>query len=310
MNGKKHFHESEQGKEHVMITDPFALAKLSTLREYLSRHGFSFKKQLGQNFLIDTSVLEKIVHASEVTDKDGVLEIGPGAGVVTRALSAYAKKVVAVEKDESLRPVLQDTLAECRNVVLRFADVLEIDIRELFSEVFHDCEKVCVVANLPYYVTTPILFHILESQVDVAQIVVMVQKEVADRMTAKPATKDYGVLSVAVQYRAEVSKVTSVSRGCFFPSPNVDSTVVKLAIWGKNKPVQVDDEGRFFKIVRSAFGMRRKTILNALSGGMAISKERCADWLRSADIDPKRRGETLSLHEFSNLSSLYSSSRD
>jgi 16S rRNA (adenine1518-N6/adenine1519-N6)-dimethyltransferase len=290
-----------------MTTDPFALAKLSTLRDYLSRHGFAFKKQLGQNFLIDSNVLEKIVEASGVTDRDGVLEIGPGAGVVTRALSAYAKKVVAIEKDKSLEPVLQDTLAECPNIELRFADVLDVDLVALFQEMFYDCEKVCVVANLPYYVTTPILFHVLESPVHVAQIVVMVQKEVADRMTATPSTKNYGVLTVAVQYRAAVSKVVSVSRGSFFPSPNVDSTVVKLSTWDENRPVQVADEDRFFKIVRSAFGMRRKTILNALSGGMSISKERCGEWLRKAGIDPKRRGETLSLQEFSTVSSLYSS---
>ncbi len=291
----------------MMATDPFALAKLSNLRVILQRHGFSFKKRLGQNFLIDSGVLEKIVRASDVTDLDGVLEIGPGAGVVTRALSAYAKKVVAVEKDESLRPVLDETVSICPNVEIKFADVLNVDLSSLFEQNFHDCRNVSVVANLPYYVTTPILFHVLESPVNVSQIVVMVQKEVADRMTAKPGTKDYGVLSVTVQYRAEVSKVTSVSRGCFFPSPNVDSMVVKLTTYGTHKPVEVENEDHFFRIVRAAFGMRRKTLLNALSSGMAMSKERCEAWLRAAGIDLLRRGETLSLQEFSNLSSLYSS---
>ena len=283
------------------MTNPeLDLTKPSVLKEILGRHGFSFKKQLGQNFLIDRITLERIGDAAEITDEDGVLEIGPGAGVVTRMLAARAKQVVTIEKDESLRPILGDTLADVRNVHIHYNDVLQVDLARVWSEFFSGCRQVSVVANLPYYVTTPILFHILESNVSVAKIVVMVQKEVADRMMAGPGTKDYGVLTVAVQYRAAVRKVTVVKPSSFMPPPTVDSTVVQLSCY-QELPVAVQSERDFFHAVRAAFSMRRKTLLNALAGGLAISKQECQELLSAAGIDPNRRGETLSLSEFAQL---------
>ncbi len=293
-----------------MATDAFALTKLSVLRNLLKRHGFSLKKQLGQNFLVDSNVLEKIANVVRMADLDGILEIGPGAGVVTRVLASQAQKVVAVEKDESLRPVLSDTLGGCVNVDLRFADFLDVDLKTLWVQEFGSCERVGVVANLPYYITTPILFHVLESPVDLAQIIIMVQKEVADRMVAQPGSKDYGILSLSVQYRARVSKVISVGRGCFFPAPNVDSVVVQLTSYGLDKPVKVANEDHLFRIVKAAFGMRRKTLLNALSGGLSVSKERTQEWLTMVGINPMCRGETLSLQDFASLANAYSTQFD
>jgi 16S rRNA (adenine1518-N6/adenine1519-N6)-dimethyltransferase len=268
----------------------------SELKELLYRHGFSFKKQFGQNFLIDERVLSRIVEAAELTARDGAFEIGPGAGVVTRRLARNAKQVVTVEKDRTLAPVLEDSLKGMENVKVVFEDVLETDLEQLWEN-FSDCDKVSVVANLPYYITTPILFHLLDSDIRLANIVVMVQKEVADRMMAEPGTKDYGALSVAVQYRAEVDKVVQVSPGCFLPPPNVESTVVRLRIRSE-PPVKVDNEKLFSEVVRAAFGMRRKTLLNALSAGLSLAKKDCEQMFETLQILPNRRGETLRLEEF------------
>jgi 16S rRNA (adenine1518-N6/adenine1519-N6)-dimethyltransferase len=272
----------------------------SALKELLYRHGFSFKKQFGQNFLIDERVLSRIVEAADLTARDGAFEIGPGAGVVTQRLARNAKQVVTVEKDRTLAPVLEDSLKGMENVKVVFADVLETDLEGLWEN-FSDCEKVSVVANLPYYITTPILFHILDSNIRVTNIVVMVQKEVADRMMADPGTKDYGALSVAVQYRAEVDKVVQVSPGCFLPPPNVESTVVRLRIRSE-PPVKVDNEKVFYEVVRAAFGMRRKTLLNALSAGLSLAKKDCEEMFETLQILPNRRGETLHLEEFAEIS--------
>lgn len=278
------------------------VSKPSLLKPFLAKYGFSFKKGLGQNFLIDAQILSAIAQASEVSDADGVLEIGPGAGVVTQRLADLAKRVIAVEKDASLRPVLAEALESCPNVEVTFADVLDLDLCKLWEK-FADCNDVSVVANLPYYVTTPILFHVFESHVPVRNIVVMVQKEVADRLQAKPGTKDYGALTVTVQYRAEVETVIHVSPGAFIPAPTVDSTVIRM----RCRPVpavEVVNEAMFFRVVRAAFGMRRKTLLNALSAQLPMDKEACARCLELAGIDPMRRGETLSISEFATLSNV------
>lgn len=279
------------------------VSKPSLLKPFLAKFGFSFKKGLGQNFLIDSRILSAIAEACEVTDVDGVLEIGPGAGVVTQVVAPYAKRVIAVEKDNSLRPVLTESLEGLENVEVVYADVLQTDLHELWGK-FADCKRVSVVANLPYYVTTPILFHVLESRLPVHNIVVMVQKEVADRLNAKPGTKDYGALTVAVQYRAEVDTVVRVSPSAFIPQPTVESTVLRMRC--RDVPaVKVRDEDVFFQVVRAGFGMRRKTLLNALSAQLPVSKEACAHCLESTGIDHMRRGETLSIAEFGALADAF-----
>lgn len=281
-----------------MMTDG-PLYKPTVLRDLLLRHGFSLKKQLGQNFLIDGNVLAQIADAADLSVADGVFEIGPGAGVVTEMLAERAKQVVSVEKDESLRPVLAESLRMYSNTQVIFQDVLTADLQNIWETYFSDCQSVSVVANLPYYITTPILFHILESGIAVKAIVIMVQKEVADRMMAKPGGKDYGVLSIAVQYRAAVERVTVVHPNSFMPPPGVDSTVICLHCHSQ-PPVNVEEQD-FFKVVRAAFSMRRKTLLNALASGLGVSKDDVRRLLESAGLDATRRGETLSLTEFAEL---------
>jgi 16S rRNA (adenine1518-N6/adenine1519-N6)-dimethyltransferase len=279
------------------------VAQPSQLKALLARHGFSFKKQLGQNFLIDARILTAIEQAAELTEADGAFEIGPGAGVVTQRIARSAKRVVAVEKDASLASVLDDALAAFPNVEVVFADVLKVDLPDLWTR-FADCRRVSVVANLPYYVTTPILFHVLESGVRPYNIVVMVQREVADRMCAAPGSKDYGALSVAVQYHAEVDKVVRVPPSSFLPPPGVESMVVRLRCRSK-PPVEVLDEATFFRVVRASFAMRRKTLLNTLAGPLGLSKDECARLLDGAGIDGRRRGETLTLDEFAAIANAY-----
>lgn len=277
-----------------------------SLRPILQKHGFVLKKGLGQNFLIDERILDQIVAAAQITPADGVFEVGPGAGTLTQRLAQLAKRVVAVERDESLRPVLQETLADFPQVNVVYEDVLKTDLLALWQH-FADCEQVIVVANLPYYVTTPILFRILEAEIPVSRIIVMVQKEVAARLAAQPGSKDYGALTVTVAMRAQVETVTQVHRGAFLPPPGVDSTVVRLNCY-QRPPVAVRTVDGFRKVVRAAFATRRKTLLNALSAGLQVGKTTVADSLQAAGIAPVRRGETLSLEEFARLTNqLYSS---
>lgn len=278
------------------LSNPFALADPAVLKGLLRRHGFTWKKRLGQNFLIDARVLARLIDAAELRPDDGVFEVGPGAGVVTRLAATRARRVVAVEKDASLRPVLAEVLAGLPHVEVVFADVLKLRLPDVWGR-FHDCAGVKVIANLPYYVTTPILFHLLEAGVRMDSIVVMVQREVAQRLAAAPGSKDYGALSVAVQYRCSVERVLQVRAGAFLPPPEVDSAVVRLRVRGE-PPVAVRDEQMFFRVVRAAFATRRKTLANALTGGLEWSKELCAAVLARAGVDGGRRGETLSLQEF------------
>lgn len=279
------------------------VARLSNLRTILSAHGFQFKKQLGQNFLVDNRILDAIVDAAELSPTDGAFEVGPGAGVVTSRLGEVARKVVAVEKDKSLAPVLESVIGTLPNVDIIFDDVLELNLRETW-ELFSECDRVSVVANLPYYVTTPILFHLLESKLPIHNIVIMVQREVAERLAAPPGGKDYGALSVAVQYYAEVERVVKVPPSSFLPPPNVDSAVVRLRMRA-HPPVQVEDEKLFFRVVRGAFSMRRKTLLNNMTHTFPFSKQECEALLRDVGIEPSRRGETLTLSEFAAIANAY-----
>ncbi|ASS67670.1 MULTISPECIES: 16S rRNA (adenine(1518)-N(6)/adenine(1519)-N(6))-dimethyltransferase RsmA [unclassified Paenibacillus] len=270
-------------------------------KEIIERHGFSFKKSLGQNFLIDPNILNKIVAAAGLDATKGALEIGPGIGALTQQLAREAGKVAAVEIDRRLIPILQEVLEADENVRIVHGDVLEIDLQALFKEQFGEVSGVSVVANLPYYVTTPILMKLLEERLPLENIVVMIQKEVAERMAAKPGTKAYGSLSVAVQYYAVPELVCIVPHTVFIPQPNVDSAVIKLAM--RDKPaVDVADEDFFFRTVQACFAQRRKTIHNNLSSWLGKDKrEELTRILESTGIDPVRRGETLSLQEYASL---------
>ncbi|WP_046216571.1 16S rRNA (adenine(1518)-N(6)/adenine(1519)-N(6))-dimethyltransferase RsmA [Paenibacillus wulumuqiensis] len=275
-------------------------------KEIISKHGFSFKKSLGQNFLIDANILNKIVEAAELTPERGALEIGPGIGALTERLAQQAKAVTAVEIDQRLIPILKDSLSGYSNVNVRHGDILKVDLQELFREDFSGVDKVSVVANLPYYVTTPILMKLLQERLPLDNIVVMIQKEVAQRMAAQPGGKEYGSLSIAVQYYCEPELVCIVPKTVFIPQPNVESAVIRLKL--REQPaVQVEDEQHFFDIVQSSFVQRRKTIANNLktryfTGG---DREQLEQLLASAGIDPTRRGETLSLQEYAVLSKVF-----
>ena len=269
-----------------------------TIRSIQEKFGFTFKKGLGQNFLTSQNVLEEIVDAAEIDS--GVIEVGPGFGVLTSELAKNSDKVVTIEIDERLLDVLEYTLADYDNVKIVNADILKLDLHKLIQEEFGD-EKVSIAANLPYYITTPIITKLLEEKLPLKNIVVMVQKEVALRMAAKPSSKDYGAITVLCQYYTEPSVVTNVPASLFVPPPKVDSAVLQLKI--REKPaVQVQDEKMFFRVVKAAFSQRRKTLLNCLCSNFSFPKEEMSALLEGIGIMPSRRGETLSLQEFADIS--------
>lgn len=279
------------------------IASPKRTKELLQRHGLVLKKSLGQNFLIDTNVLNNIVRAAELDQTKGALEIGPGIGALTQQLAKAAGTVVAVEIDQRLLPLLEETLEAYPNASVVHGDVLKVDLRALLEERFAGCERVSVVANLPYYVTTPILMKLLEDKLPLEHIVVMIQKEVADRMAAPPGGKDYGSLSIAVQYYCDPEIVAIVPHTVFVPQPNVDSAVIKLKVRGR-PPVEVEDEAFFFEVVQASFTQRRKTIYNNLAAKFFTkeTKGRLEQVLRQAGVEPARRGETLSMAEYAALS--------
>jgi len=279
------------------------LTSPSTIRYIMDKYGFRFSKSLGQNFLIDEGTVNRIVANAEVGPNDMVLEIGPGIGVMTQVLAAHAEKVVAVEIDSSLLPVLNETLEGLDNVEVVHGDILDVDVRALLKEHFGD-RKPKVVANLPYYVTTPILMRFLEERLPVSEIVVMIQKEVAERMTASPSTKAYGSLSIAVQYYCEAAVVQKVPPTVFMPQPSVESLVIRLKL--REKPcVELINPDFFFKVVKAAFGQRRKTLLNALSAGLSLPKDRILEVLESVEIAPNLRGEALTIEAFARLANAF-----
>ena len=272
----------------------------------LQKYQFNFQKKFGQNFLIDTNVLDKIISASEITKEDCVLEIGPGIGTMTQYLAESAREVVAVEIDKALIPILEDTLAGYENVTVINEDILKVDINRIVQEK-NQGRPVKVVANLPYYITTPIIMGLFESHVPLKSITIMVQKEVADRMQVGPGTKDYGALSLAVQYYAKPEIVANVPPNCFIPRPNVGSAVIRLTRY-QQPPVQVQDEHRMFALIRASFNQRRKTLVNGLgnAAGLHISKESVAQALEKMGLSPTVRGEALTLEQFARLSNLLS----
>ena len=281
------------------MTENLAIPK-NTI-EIIQKHNFVFRKQFGQNFLIDPRVLDRIVESSGVGPEDCVLEIGPGIGTMTRKLAEFAKKVIAVEIDDNLIPILQETLADLPNVELIHNDIMKVDIKKLAEEQ-NGGRPIHVVANLPYYITTPIIMGLFESGVPLRNVTVMVQKEVADRMQAGPGTKDYGALSLAVQYYSRAEIVANVPANCFMPRPKVGSAVIRLTRF-EEPPVSVADPGLMFRIIRAAFGQRRKTLSNALSGApdLELSKQQAQEAIEAAGFSPTIRGEALTLADFAKL---------
>ncbi len=274
------------------------LTSPKTIRTIAEQFGFTFKKGLGQNFLTSQTVLEEIADAAEI-DGGGVLEIGPGFGVLTQELSKHAKKVVSIEIDERLNDVLDYTLAECENVKIINADVMKTDLPKLIADEFGN-ERISVAANLPYYITTPIITMLLEQKLAINNIVIMIQKEVAQRLNAQPGTKDYGAITLLCRYYTEPEIITTVPAGLFVPPPKVDSAVLKLRILDE-PAVKVKDEAVFFKTVKAAFAQRRKTLLNCLAQAFPMSKPELTELMESIGITPSRRGETLSIEEFAKL---------
>lgn len=272
--------------------------------EILQKYNFNFQKKFGQNFLINTGVLEDIIDAAEVTDEDMVLEIGPGIGTMTQYLCENVRQVIAVEIDTNLIPILKDTLSAYDNVRIINDDILKVDINELARE-YNNGRPIKVVANLPYYITTPIIMGLFESHVPIESITVMVQKEVADRMQAGPGTKDYGALSLAVQYYSKPQIVVNVPPSCFMPQPKVGSTVISLRRH-QQPVVQVEDEKLMFKVIRASFNQRRKTLANGLNnyGGINLTKEQIQQSIEELGVPVNIRGEALSLEQFACLSNI------
>ncbi len=280
------------------------LASPSKTIEILKKYDFRLQKKFGQNFLVDTNILEKIVDAAGITKEDCVLEIGPGIGTMTQYLAKRAGKVVAVEIDRALIPILKDTLSDCGNVIIVHNDILKTDISRIVWE--HNGGKpLKAVANLPYYITTPVIMALLEQEAPIKSITVMVQKEVAERMQAGPGTKDYGALSLAAAYYASAKIVANVPPSCFIPKPNVGSAVVCLEKY-ENPPVKVEDRQFLFALIRAAFNQRRKTLVNALSNAkqLTVKKERILSALAHMGLSATIRGEALSLEQFAKLSGL------
>lgn len=273
--------------------------------EILQKYGFAFQKKFGQNFLIDSNILEKIVKEAGITSDDMVLEVGPGIGTMTQYLCENARKVVAVEIDKVLIPILtNDTLSEYDNVTVINEDILKVDINKLVEEE-NGGKPIKVVANLPYYITTPIIMGLFESNVPMESITIMVQKEVADRMQVGPGTKDYGALSLAVQFYAEPEIIAIVPPSCFMPRPNVSSAVIRLTRYTQ-PPVKVNNEKVMFKIIRAAFNQRRKTLQNSVNNSpdLHFSKEQVVNALEEMGLSPTVRGEALTLQEFATFTNL------
>ncbi|WP_024292427.1 16S rRNA (adenine(1518)-N(6)/adenine(1519)-N(6))-dimethyltransferase RsmA [Lacrimispora indolis] len=273
--------------------------------EIIQKYEFAFQKKFGQNFLIDTHVLDKIIAAAGVTKDDCVLEIGPGIGTMTQYLAESARHVVAVEIDSNLIPILKETLGEYENVTVIHDDILKVDINQI-TEQYNSGRPIKVVANLPYYITTPIIMGLFENKVPIDNITVMVQKEVADRMQVGPGSKDYGALSLAVQYYAEPYIVANVPPNCFMPRPSVGSAVIRLTRH-KEPPVKAEDPGLMFRLIRASFNQRRKTLQNGLNNSPEVpyTKEQIAEAIESLGLGPSVRGEALTLEQFASLSNYF-----
>jgi len=276
------------------------IATPSKTKSIIRKHDFFFSKSLGQNFLIDSNIPTNMIEKIGIDCRDNVIEVGPGIGSLTQVIAEHAKKVVVVEIDKKLIPILKETVGENDNVEIVHDDILKVDLHKLIENEF-DSEKIKVIGNLPYYITTPIIMRFLEEKVPIEQLVFMVQKEVAERMQAKPSTKQYGTLSIAVQYYCDVKIIMKVPASVFLPHPKVESSIIKLDVL-RHPRVSIKDEKLFFRIVKDAFGKRRKTLLNALSSGhLKLDKSLLKKVFGICEIDGGRRGETLSIEEFAIL---------
>lgn len=275
------------------------LSDISVIKSVLSRHGFTFSKALGQNFIINPGVCPRIAEEGGAGEGVGVLEVGAGIGVLTAELAKRASKVVCVELDTRLLPVLDETLGEFDNVKIINGDILKVDLHRILEDEFGNM-PVVVCANLPYYITSPVIMRLLESRLRIDSVTVMVQKEAAVRLCADVGSKDSGAVTVAVNYYAEAQKLFDVSRGSFMPSPNVDSAVIRLDIL-KNPPIEVSDEKFFFSMVKAAFSQRRKTASNGISAGMGISKPTVIEAIEAADLSPTVRAEALTMEQLGRL---------
>lgn len=281
------------------------MLKKNSTYKLLKNSNFKTLKRLGQNFLTNEQVLDEIIYAAELTKSDVVLEIGTGLGVLTERLAHEANKVITIEIDNRLIPILDVVFFSYDNIILINEDILKIDLENLLIEENLEDKPIKVIANLPYYITTPIIMKLLEEKINISKMILMMQKEVAERMNAEPSTKSYGSLSVAVQYFCDTDIVTEVSKDSFYPKPNVDSCVLELRP-RKNKKVEVYDEDIFFKLVKGSFVKRRKTIINSLTNySDLVEKDKLLDVLEKSDIDSKRRGETLDINEFARLANNY-----
>ena len=279
----------------------YNLSDVGTIKLILEKYGFSFSKSLGQNFLINPAVCPQMADEAVITEEDGIIEIGAGIGVLTAELCKRAKKVVSIELDKRLLPVLDETLKDFDNFEVVNDDILKVDLHKLINEKFGDCKNVSVCANLPYYITSPVIMKLLEDKLPIKQIIVMVQKEAADRLTADVGTRNSGAITVAVNFYANAEKLFNVSKGSFIPSPKVDSAVIKLSIY-ENPPINTEDEEVFFKMVKAIFMQRRKTALNGISAGMNLSKELVAKAIENAGFGLAVRAEKLNLEELCILS--------
>ncbi len=275
------------------------LWEINTIKDIMTRHGFQFSKSLGQNFLINPTVCPQMAEYALLDGATCAIEIGAGVGILTAELAKRAKKVVSIEVDSALLPVLEETLADFDNVEVINADVLKTDINKLIEEKFAG-EKVAVCANLPYYITSPIIMYFLEEKAKIENMTVMVQKEAADRLCAEVGSRESGAVTVAVNYYAEAQKLFGVSKGSFMPAPKVDSAVMQLKI-RENPPIEVSDEKKFFNLVKSAFSQRRKTAANGISSGMGISKADVISAIERAGLDPAVRAEKLTMEELARL---------
>lgn len=279
------------------------IATAGRTKQILESHGFSFKKSLGQNFLIDLNIIREVLDKADIHEKTGVIEVGPGIGSLTEQLAKRAGKVVAFEIDQRLVPVLTDTLSPYDNVTVVNEDILKADVLGAIDTHFSECEEVVVVANLPYYITTPILMHFLEQNLPIGRYYVMMQKEVGERISSRPNSKSYGSLSIAIDYYTEARVVQQVPKTVFMPPPNVDSIIVEM-VRREEKKVDVDDETLFFKLTRGAFGQRRKTILNNYMSVFEDGKnhkDTIRKLLEAAGIDPRRRGESMAIEEYADI---------
>lgn len=285
------------------------IATVEGTKAVISKYPFAFQKKFGQNFLIDPHVLDKIIRSADITEEDCVIEIGPGIGCVTQALLENAGKVISIEIDDQLIPILTEQFGDEPNFKLIHKDVLKVDLKKLIEEESPN-RKVKVVANLPYYITTPIIMTLLENELPIDSITVMVQKEVADRLASKPGTKQYGAITVSVNYFCESYLVANVPRNCFMPRPNVDSAVIQLKLHDE-PPVRAKNTKQLFKIIKAAFMLRRKTLLNTLAahGELGIEKDKLKQILEESGVGAQTRGETLSIEEFARLSDFIDENR-